>query len=366
MTQTCWRLPAFSAFAPAPAEAVVLVADVIGSSRRVAATGTYRDITFVATAALVAAENAVGSIPGVFTGDGAVVLATPDQAAAAAAALTAVAGWSERTLGIAMRVARVPVGALSAPLMVARTPLADAEQWHLLGGGASEADRLAKTAADRRLDPDPDGAPDLTGLSCRWDPLETARGALVSLLVQLQSRTPEADHALLSRLYGGIAELAGPEERLWPVQADRIRWSWPPPGLALESVAIAPTPGVRRALVRVRLYVETALAALVLRLVPRAAAGYVASIGPNTVSAQVIDGLALIIDCSPDQHARIRALLAEESAGGGVRFGTHASSQAHMVCVVRGTDQHRHFLDTTVGGYWHASQELKTARATVS
>lgn len=354
-----WTFPPLSAFEPAPADGFLFVADVEGSTRRVTGTGEYKDITFVATAALVAVENTVGPIPGVFTGDGALVFADPAREAEVGRALAAVAGWARTNMDMGVRVARIPTSALMAPLLVAQQPMPQAVQWHFLGGGATEADMLSKHADEFRLAPDPEGSPNLTGLSCRWDPVRNGRGALVSILVQSHELDAETSYTTLAQLYREIASAAAPDERLWPVREDNLRFSWPPPGLDLEAAAMVPRPGPRRALVKARLLAETGLAAVFLKARAKPAMDYAVSVGRNAVAAQVIDGLAMIIDCTEAQHQAIRTLLERRHAERRVIFGTYASEQAYMTCVVRSLEEHRHFIDATVGGYWHAAKELK-------
>jgi len=178
-------------------------------------------------------------------------------------------------------------------------------------------------------------------------------------LVQSHELDPDLSYRTLADLFAAIAVVAAPDDRLWPVREDNLRFSWPPPGLGYEAAALVPRPGVRRALVKGRLLVETALAAALLKGKLGPAKAYVASIGRNAVATQVIDGLAMIIDCTEAQHQAIRTLLDRQRAAGRIVYGTHASEQAYMTCVVRNLEEHRHFIDATVGGYWHASRELK-------
>jgi len=385
-----WAFPRFASFRPVDPESVVYVTDIEGSTRRVAETGDYRAITFAATAGLVAAENRVGDLPGVFTGDGCLVLAAPQQDAAVGEALAALATWAQSNLGLGIRVARIPVARLKAPLLVADQPVgrsrtADdaaqgalqkeqglgtrpvapgrgrARQWHLLGGATVEADRLAKQGPDYRLPPAPRGEPDLTGLSCRWDPLRTTRGTLVAILLESRLADPQASHQALIAIFARLAAAAAPAEELWPVRPEALRFAWPPKGLALECAARVPRPGLRRHLVRLGLLAISAGAGLLIR--GGVARGYVESLGRNAVAAQVIDGMVLIVDCTHDQHQVIRVLLEQERRLGTIFYGTAASEQAYMTCVVRSFAHHRHFLDATVGGHWRAAQELKRQRA---
>ena len=81
-------------------------------------------------------------------------------------------------------------------------------------------------------------APDLEGLSCRWEPLAASRGQMIALMVQPIGSGSEAEvfRQILARLSqileGSIAGFA-------PASDQTLRFRWPPRGLALEARATA-------------------------------------------------------------------------------------------------------------------------------
>ncbi len=88
------------------------------------------------------------------------------------------------------------------------------------GRGDDSLGVLAEIAAER----DDGEPPDLTGLSCRWAPIKSAHGKMVSLVIK--TRDHGAIHAELAR----IAGIAG----LHAISAGALKARWPPKGLMRE------------------------------------------------------------------------------------------------------------------------------------
>lgn len=102
-------------YAPLPDGWALAVADVVASGKAIAA-GRYKAVNMAAAAMITAVLNGQRrmDLPFVFGGDGAAVAIPPEGMGAARAALAAVAGWIAAEMGLTMRVALVPVGALRA------------------------------------------------------------------------------------------------------------------------------------------------------------------------------------------------------------------------------------------------------------
>lgn len=83
-----------------------------------------------------------------------------------------------------------------------------------------------------------DQEPDLEGLSCRWEPLMTQRGVILSILVKV---VDEYDEDLTHRYREVLARLgevfgADPNEYR-PVKVENMVFRWPPKGLKAEALA---------------------------------------------------------------------------------------------------------------------------------
>src|SRR6202012_3640864 len=117
-----------------------------------------------------------------FGGDGASFAVGPGDLAAARAALAATSTWVTEELGLAMRVALVPLSAIRAQgfdVRVARYgPSANLSYAMFAGGGLGWAETAMKRG-EFAVEAAPSGTqPDLTGLSCRFEEMPAMRGLI--------------------------------------------------------------------------------------------------------------------------------------------------------------------------------------------
>jgi Protein of unknown function (DUF3095) len=217
-------------------------------------------------------------------------------------------------------------------------------------------DELAALAAvPEALD---DGAPvDLEGLSCRWDTLHSARGAMLTLILQ--------GAADLSDVYARVVALAGPDAETRPVRQDTLKARWPPPGFMLE--ARARRRGGSLPAWAARVLLETLLAWLVL-----ARAKPIGKFDPQRYRREIVtntdfckhdETVCLVVDCLPAAVEAIKRYLDETAQARGIRYGIHVSQTALMTCLVMAPEDslHVHFVDGGAGGYTSASRSLKSA-----
>src|SRR6202142_2980319 len=125
--------------------------------------------------------------PFVFGGDGASFAVSPDDLASARDALAATAAWVKDDLNLVMRVALVPVSAVRAQgldVRVARFgPSANLSYAMFSGGGLGWAEAAMKRGEFAVEKAHPGTQPDLSGLSCRFEEIPSARGLILSVLV---------------------------------------------------------------------------------------------------------------------------------------------------------------------------------------
>ena len=209
----------------------------------------------------------------------------------------------------------------------------------------------------------PPGAfPDLMGLSCRWTPMHSQHGKILSVLVLPQAADLSDAHAAL---YHDVIDLArGLERGGHPVPADGPGFKWPPEGLALEAHA---SRGKRLlAMRKAQLMVETFIALILFKTKIKLGSfdpmHYVYTSGINADFRKFDDGLKMTIDCDAATEAKIRQRLEKAQAAGLVNYAIHAQDQAIMTCIVPSVtaDDHVHFVDGAAGGYAKAAEQLKT------
>ena len=185
-----------------PDDWLVATTDVVNSTNAVAA-GRYKVVNTAGASVISAVANALQhrEFPFVFGGDGAALAVPGSVHEPVATALSAVRTWTREELDIDLRAALMPVADIRAAgfdVTVARFQVAPQVSYAMFaGGGVVHAESTMKQGRTL-IDPAPAGTrPDLTGLSCRWRPVRSRNGAVLSnvrspLPTRIGRRRPEA------------------------------------------------------------------------------------------------------------------------------------------------------------------------------
>ncbi len=355
-----------AAYRPVPDDWFVGTADIVGSTELIAA-GRYKVVNTVGAAVISAQINAAGGrrFPFVFGGDGAGFGFGADRLDRARDALARVIGWARREFDIEMRGAIVPVGAIRAAgheLAVARYAPSPGVDYAMFSGGGMVWAEGEMKRGHYRVDAAPEGDyPDLNGLSCRWTPLRSRHGKILSLLAIPRADAPAA--AVAEAMRRIIALTVGLERGGHPVPVTGPGFEWPPLGLELE--ARARRGGGSLMLHKLRLLAET-LFALFLFRTGRGVGGfdpghYVETTSANADFRKFDDGLKMTIDCDAETRDRLEAMLAEAAAKKLLDYGLFEQDEAIMTCIVPSvtSDDHVHFVDGAAGGYTTAALAIK-------
>ncbi|MEO8543319.1 MAG: DUF3095 family protein [Burkholderiaceae bacterium] len=359
-------------YRPAPDDWELVVTDIVGSTKSVAE-GQHKTVNFVAAMAIAALKNlcAPTPLPFLFGGDGSVVMVPPQFAQSARQALARVRGFALREFGMQLRVGVCPVSLLrkfGSDVIVGRFEPTPGNHFGVfLGGGVAMLEAAARGHADAALGlqvavPETldDGvAVDLDGLSCRWNPLQSGRGRMLTLIIQ-GAVDPGVVHTrvmALARQGGGAA----------PVRPDTLSTSWPPKGFLLEAQASRRGGALWIAVLKV---LANTLMARLIFMVGRPVGGfdpdrYIAEISSNTDFCKHDDTVSFVIDCPQDCIAAIRDYLDQKSAAGELRYGMNVSETALMTCLVTAASGglHVHFVDGGDGGYTAAAKTMKAQAA---
>ncbi|MET4092632.1 hypothetical protein ABID60_008387 [Bradyrhizobium sp. S3.5.5] len=175
-------------YAPLPDDWNIGVADIVDSTKAIAAQ-RYKAVNMAGAAVIAAVTNALEGreFPFVFGGDGASFAVAPSDVERAREALAATATWVREDLDLKMRVALVPVSAIRAQgldVRVARFgPSANLSYAMFSGGGLAWADAAMKRGEFAVAEAPAGTQPDLSGLSCRFEVMPSARGLILSVLV---------------------------------------------------------------------------------------------------------------------------------------------------------------------------------------
>lgn len=350
-----------------PADWTVGIADIVQSTAAIAAQ-RYKAVNMAGAAIIAAVTNALEQreFPFVFGGDGASFAVPPGDLARAREAMAATAAWVRDDLGLIMRVALVPVGDIRGKgldIRVARfAPSPDVSYAMFSGGGLGWAEAAIKRG-EFAVAPAPPGAvPDLTGLSCRFEEIPSARGTILSAVIVPASGADAGE--IRNAIESVIALVEKSPDAGRPVPAKGPEFRWPPAGFDLEVRAMQRGPLLVR---RLMLAAFTLFGYVVLRYRIRTGGfipqKYLDQVVANTDFRKYDDGLRMILDCTEELAAELERSLADAASRGILRYGLHRQDAAMMTCFAPAVSRsdHVHFVDGARGGYASAATALKAS-----
>lgn len=357
----------------APPDWLAVSTDVQGSTEAVEK-GQQKTVNFIGASAIAALRNlcAPADLPFQFGGDGAMALVPPNHADKALVELARARGFARREFGLSLRVGAAPVAAINragGTVLVGRYEPSPGNPFGMFAGGGMDMLELAvKERGDADLAQlcrvpetlDDGEPPNLTGLSCRWEPLISQRGAVIALLV-----VGDRDHC---RLYRDLCRLSDSVDTgLRIASPENLNPGWPGEGTMIEARLGRGRGGIWRR------WLEVAAQTMLVKLMyvfGFSLGGfdpvrYREEAATNTAFVKHDDTLAVVFDCPSERVADLRAYLEEREAAGDLRFGIHVSDRALMTCLVGNAAEgrHVHFMDGGDGGYTVAAKRLKAAAA---
>ena len=364
----------FDAYEPVPDDWVVMIADVQGSTRAIEE-GRYKDVNMVGAASITAVLNTCGDteVPFVFGGDGGTVVVPGSRREAAGDALIGLQEISRATFGLSLRVGAIPVADLRAKgtdVRVRKYQLSTGNYLAMFAGGGVElSDSLLKSAAPGSpyllAAQSEVGAPDLQGLSCRWEPLIPRSGRMMTIMVQATKSDPAGQSGVLGDVVRTISDILG--HRLQdsaPASVRSMKFGWPPRGLVLEARATA---GRQTFLRRYVAVLASSLIQFWCERFDRRAGAYNAPVYRDELRSNTdfrkYDGiLRMVLDVSESQAELIERHLKSEQDAGRLVYGVHVADTALMTCLVFSLErsEHVHFIDGSDGGFAKAAQEFKS------
>lgn len=315
-----------SIYKPLPDDWIIGMTDVVGSTEAIEQ-GRYEDVNFLGASIIATIGNSLGSFdfPFSFGGDGATFALPAEYRPDAELALRQIAMFSWGRFGLRMRAGLLSMREIRdnrRDVRIARYAVSPEASYYMFSGGGIrwaeqelKKGRFAISSSTEAL-----SAPDLSGLSCEWNPFESQRGTILSLLVEQGSKATDLTFSGTARQVMQILEQADRDGSPVPVQV-------PPRKDGRTSVNAATW----------------------------------ANVASNSDFRKFDDVLRLTVDCTLDEVNEIKAALEEASSRGIVRFGLHCQSHAIMTCLVPGRDSnsHLHFLDGLDGGYSKAAAMLR-------
>ncbi len=364
-------LPAFdhltnpAVFASVPADWWLVIADLAGSTQAIEA-GRYKDVNLLGAACIAALKESTQGrdFPFVFGGDGASAAIAPQWRDAAAGALASVQALARDQFQLHLRIGFVSVQeviSLGQQTLVAKLQLQGQQSIALFrGGGLRQAEALVKADPERYcVEVKGEYTAQLANLSCRWQPLASQHGTVLSLLVSALG--PDAD-LIYSKLLSEMTTLFGGHlENASPVSAAALHYS-PLVRQLRDERRLQASPWSISYLRRiVTLFAGTlAFGVGLARWLPKLKR-YQQTTGLHSDYRKFDDMLRMVLDCTSKQRQGLIGLLEQARARGEIAFGIHESSHCLMTCYLQSMDSggHIHFIDGSDGGYAMAAKQLK-------
>lgn len=365
------KVAQFDNYSVAPDDWSVIIADVSGSTLAIEE-GRYKQVNMIGAACIIAVLNVTerGQIPYVFGGDGATLLVPPHDLERCQQVLLGVRQLAETRFNLSLRVGVVPVTAIHndsrVRVLVGKYQLSPGNVLATFaGGGIDLAEMWIKSdpvfLLEQKAD---DDTPDLSGLSCRWEPLLSRSGVMLSLLMRAGSTEDYEKTQLYSSLIEAISKITATDtDNGKPISEANMHFRWPPRGLRAEIDATVG--GRNRNLYAMKLYLNSLLQWCMDKF-DMSVGGYDGKqyrveLRENTDYRRFDDTLRILLDCTAAQADQIEAMLASHTQQGELSYGVHRSSSALMTCLVFSLDkgEHIHFVDGANGGFTSAAKNLK-------
>ena len=353
-----------------PADWIIFATDVRGSTKAIEA-GLYKQVNTIGAASIIAAKNACPGeeFPFVFGGDGATMVVPPELSDKICRALAFLREKSTSAFELELRVARLPirdVAQMGGRVRVAKLQLSPQNAIAMFaGGGLSLAESMMKSPHSGCEVPRETVAQgSMEGLECRWNPVPSTRGGMLTLIVEAD---PQAGDLGRAAVYDEILEtMQDVIAKGNPVKPANLSIQWPP-RTYLDEVRMKYPPGWKRLGVMVKLFFWTLVQAIWVRKnrdhPPNNEAGrYLAQFEKNTDSIKVDDNLRMVLDVTLAEKAQVEALFEKLRRSRGIRYGMNFSPEALMTCFVRSATEHVHFIDGGDGGYAVAAKQLKAQK----
>ena len=365
-------------YAAAPDDWHIVLTDVRGSTKAIEA-GRYRDVNAVGVASIVAIRNATPDLelPYVFGGDGATLLIPDSRRAVCESALRGVRKLAQTAFELELRVGIVSVAELNRAghgVQVARFRTSRHVRLAMLrGSGIAQAERWVKDAAHgARFAVSAEGPDEASfeGFECRWQPVPSRRGHIVSLIVQALDATEteraESYRRTIATLEASLEDDAGHPISLRGLRLGTLFGSYGIEARLRSGAAEGEAHRAAAAYARKKSLIGRALIALGASAGGFDGKAYPKELIENTDYRKFDEALRMVLDLSGEQLAVIEAELERARSEGHLVYGIHRAPSALITCYLRSySGDHVHFVDGSDGGYALAARQLKAQLAEV-
>jgi hypothetical protein len=348
-----------------PGDWCIALADIVDSTVAISE-GNYKKVNMAGASLISAMRNSLGEqeLPTVFGGDGAAVALPAEKVEIARDVLLSCQQWVEEALGLKMRVALASVAAINGvghAVRVARFAPSEHVDYAMFdGGGLAWAEQAMKNGEFQVTSPKPIEPPNLEGLSCRWHPIGSNKGQIVSIIILPKDEHDDDFTTLTER---ALAIFNEENDRGSPVPAEGPDYALWSKGIDLE-VATEANPAnkaSKKRWVRFVTIFAWCLAKFNIDYKGFSASRYAEVVSSNTDFRKFDDGLKMTVDCDNQQLAQLENLLIDGHQAGTCFYGLHCQDEALITCIVPSPmdNDHIHFVDGAKGGYAVAAIAMK-------
>ena len=369
-------------FMPLPDDWIIYISDVKDSTKAIER-GEYQKVNLVGAASISSILNLLKSLsfPYVFGGDGATFAIPEKYAIDVDRELAATASLAKNQFGLTLRVGRVSINTIRQQgqnIFVGKYELSKSNYLaQFKGGGLALAEKLIKSQ-DSSAELSQSGAvlipddlsentsPNLNGLSCRWQPIKSANGEIVTLLIASVSKNPEIENKIYSEILKSINSITKKHlDQLNPVSLEKLK------GKLSFSKAIEESKTQRGKVplavffpyMAIRQLITFSLFRFFIPIGAFRPEKYLKEFVINSDYKKFDDMIRMIIDCSKAQADSIENYLNTLAEEKKIKFGMHRSKTATITCLVQSAveGKHIHFIDGGDGGYTAAAKKLKSS-----
>lgn len=359
-----------SYYSDIPDDWYIAVADVKNSTHAIE-NGHYKDVNMVGASCIISILNTakgITDIPYVFGGDGASFAIPAELTETVAAALLGTQKIALDSFALDLRVCLIPVSAIKqAGKTVKLAKYALSSNVHiamLSGGGIAFADNLAKEneteyEAGRFVTDKTKIEADLSGLECRWQPVKSERGQIVSLLVAAADDTTDQQEAIkiYQSLLPEINKILNEGSGSHPISNCRMKLTKNIKEFRQELRTRTYGQNLWQKIIYSSQMMMVIFLGSILFVFNKS---YLDDVISQSDFQKFDDMIRMVVDCSDEQLEKLKELLDQKHKAGKLYYGMHSADSALITCMIFSrADNHVHFVDGAAGGYALAAQNLK-------
>ena len=341
----------------------LIITDIKGSTDFIQR-GLYRDVNTLGVASIIVIRRELDrqDFPFIFGGDGATILLPNQETEQVVPYLLGLKKIAIQNFSMELRIGIIKLQEIltyGKNIEIARFQLSKGfSQAMLRGTGVSYGERLIKDNYDTyKAKSIIVKEPDLTGLTCRWKPIPSQKGQILTLIISPRIDHEDVYQELLlefNKIFPNGIELLNPA--LYDRNSYRPAWESFQNENKLKNNNFL--------LNQFYHYIRLVFASISFnfRLPFPRLINYIRSTASHTDFRKFDDTLRMVIDCSKDEASRIIHFLEVLYSKNKIYYGSHLSKNSLMTCYVEGMSegQHIHFLDAENGGYTQAAIQFKS------